>query len=243
MDRPAHRLVAAEAEADVRHPARDPRVRQGGLDDPRRLDEVDGIVVVFLDPRRHGEDIGVEDDVLGRKTDLVHQDIVGAGADLDLACGRIGLSNLVKGHDHDGGPVAQAFDRLFAELGLSRLHRDGIDDRLALDAFQTRLDHLPFGAVDHHRHPGDVGLGRDQVEEGDHGRLRIQQALVHVDVDDRGPGLDLLAGDVERCAIVALNDQLPEFGRAGDVRPLADVDEGGSHADSFHADERLYSRA
>ena len=229
MDRPPHRLIAPEAEADVRNPARHPRIGQGGLDRPRRLDEVDGIVVVFLDPRRHGEDIGVEDDVLGREADLVHQDAIGAGADLDLSRGRIGLAHLVKGHDHDGRAVAQAFDRLFAELGLAGLHRDRIDDRLALDAFQARLDHLPFGAVDHQRHPGDVGLGRDQVEEGDHGLLRVEQALVHIDVDDGRAGLDLLPGDGQGGGIVAVDHQLLESGRAGDVGAFTDVDEGGSH--------------
>ena len=184
---------------------------------------------MFLDPRRHGEDIGVEDDVLGREADLVDEDAIGAGADLDLARGRIGLAHLVERHDDDGSPIAQAFDRLFAELGLAHLHRDRIDDRLALDAFQPRLDHLPFGAVDHHGHPGDVGLGRDQVQEGDHGRLRVEQALVHIDVDDRGPGLDLLTRDSEGGGVVAVDDQLLEFGRAGDIGPLTDVDEGGSH--------------
>ncbi len=184
---------------------------------------------MLLDPRRHGEDIGVEDDVLGREADLVDQDVVGAGADLDLAGGRVGLAHLVEGHDHDGGAVAQAFDRMIAEGLLALLHADRVDDGLALDALQARLDHLPFGAVDHHRHAGDVGLGRDQVEEGPHGDGAVQQALVHVDVDDLGAGLDLLAGDVERGGIVALDHQLAEFGRAGDVGPFADVDEGGAH--------------
>ena len=78
------------------------------LDAPRRLDEVDGVVVVLLDPRRHGEDVGIEDDVLGREADLVDQDAIGAGADLDLAGGGVGLALLVEGHDHHGGAVAQA---------------------------------------------------------------------------------------------------------------------------------------
>jgi hypothetical protein len=89
---------------------------------------------------------------------------------------------------------------------------------------QARLDHLPLGAVDHHRHAGDVGLGRDQVEEGDHGLLRIEQALVHVDVDDGGAGLDLLARDRQGGGIVAVDDQLLELGRAGDVRAFTDVE-------------------
>ena len=35
--------------------------------------------------------------------------------------------------------------------------------------------------------------------------------------------------DAQRLGIVALRDQLTELGRAGDIRPLADVDEDGAH--------------
>ena len=52
---------------------------------PRRLDEVDAVVVVLLDAGRDGEDVRVEDDVLGRKAGLFGQQLVGARADRDLA--------------------------------------------------------------------------------------------------------------------------------------------------------------
>ena len=163
VDGAAHRLVAAEAEGDVRHPARDARVGQGLLDAGGRLDEVDGVVVVLRDPGRHGEDVGVEDDVLGRKADLVDEDAVGPLADGHLAVGGVGLALLVEGHDHHRGAVAQALAGLVAESVLAFLHRDRIDDGLALHALQPRLDHLPLGGVDHDRHAGDVGLGGDQL--------------------------------------------------------------------------------
>ena len=108
-------------------------------------------------------------------------------------------------------------------------------DSSKFSVIETGLDDLPFRAVDHHRHAGDVGLGRDQVEEGPHGDDAVQQAFVHVDVDDLGARLDLLAGDVKRRAVVALDHQFAEFGRAGDVGPFADVDEG----DFRHQRERL----
>ena len=54
---------------------------------------------------------------------------------------------------------------------------------------------------------------------------RVEHALVHVDVDDLGAVLDLLARDVERGLVVAVQDQARELGRAGDVGALADVDE------------------
>ena len=52
---------------------------------PRRLDEVDAVIVVLLDAGGDGEDVRVEDDVLGRKAGLLGQQLVGARADLDLA--------------------------------------------------------------------------------------------------------------------------------------------------------------
>ena len=92
------------------------------LDRPRRLDEVDRVVVVLLHPRRHGEDVGIEDDVLGREADLVRQQTVGARADLHLAVAGVGLALLVEGHHHHRRAVAQAAPRLLEELRLALLH-------------------------------------------------------------------------------------------------------------------------
>ena len=85
VHRRAHRLVAAEGEGEVGDAARDMRVRQVLPDPAHRLDEVDAVVVVLLDAGGDGEDVGVEDDVLGREADLLGEDAVGPRADLDLA--------------------------------------------------------------------------------------------------------------------------------------------------------------
>jgi hypothetical protein len=47
---------------------------------------------VLLDTGGDGEDVRVEDDVFGGKADLLGQDVVGAGADLDLARLGVGLA-------------------------------------------------------------------------------------------------------------------------------------------------------
>ena len=62
--------------------------------------------VVLLDPGRDGEDVRVEDDVLGREADLVDEQPVRALADRDLALDRLRLALLVEGHDDDAGAVA-----------------------------------------------------------------------------------------------------------------------------------------
>ncbi len=114
---------------------------------------------------------------------------------------------------------------MLLELLDAFLHRDRVDDALALDALEARLDHFPLGGVDHDRHAGDVRLAGNQIEEGHHGLLRIQHAFVHVDVDHLGAGLDLLQRDFQRLGVVVLADQASEFGRTGDVGALTDVDE------------------
>src|SRR3546814_4852863 len=98
VDRLAHDLVAAERERDVGDAAGDVAVGQGPADDLRRLDEVDRVVVVLLHAGGDGEDVGVEDDVLGREADLLGADLVGARAELDLAFAGIGLAMFVEGN-------------------------------------------------------------------------------------------------------------------------------------------------
>ena len=96
---------------------------------------------------------------------------------------------------------------------------------------QAGLDHLPLRAVDHDRHARDLGLAGDQVQEAHHRRLAVEHRLVHVDVDDLGAVLDLLARDAERLLELAVEDQARERLRAGDVGALADVDEQRAGAD------------
>ncbi len=221
----AHRLVAAERERQVGYAAGDVNVRQVRPDPARRLDEGDTVTVVLLHPGGDGENVGIEDDVLGREAHLSDQNVVGALGDRALALQRVGLALLVEGHDHHGGAVAAHDLGMFDERRLALLHRDRIHHRLALQALEPRLDHREFRRVDHHRHARDVGLGRDQVEEGRHRLLGIEQALVHVDVDDLRAVLHLVAGDGQRRCVVARGDELAELGRAGDVGALAHVDE------------------
>ncbi len=225
VDGLAHRVVAAERERHVGHAARSQGIGQVVADVGAGLDEVDGVVVVLLDTGGDGEDVRVEDDVFRREADFVDQDVVAALADLALARGGVGLADLVEGHHHHGGAVALAQAGVVLELLDAFLHRNRVDDALALDALQARLDHLPLGGVDHDRHPGDIRLAGDQVEEADHGGLGVEHPFVHVDVDHLGAGLDLLQGDFQRLGVVFLADQPGELGGAGDVGALADVDE------------------
>jgi hypothetical protein len=231
VDRLAHRLVAAEREADVGYAAGNVAQGKAPAQFAGGLDEGDGVPVVLVDAGRDREHVGVEDDVFGREPDAGGQQRVGAGADADLAFDGVGLAVLVEGHHHHRRAVPAHQPRLAQELAFALLERDRVDDALALQALETGLDHLPLRGVDHHRDPGDVGLGGDQLQEVDHRLLRVEQALVHVHVQHLGAGLDLLARDRDRLVQPALLDQLAEAGAAGDVGPLADVDEVGPWRD------------
>ena len=121
--------------------------------------------------------------------------------------------------------MAQAELGLLDELLLALFQRNGVHNRLALKALQPGLDHRPFGGIDHHRNAGDIGLGGDQIEEGDHRLFRVEQPLIHVDVDHLRASFHLVAGHIERRRIVVGLNQLAELGRSGDVGPLTDIHE------------------
>ena len=218
-------FVAAEREGEVGDAAGNLRAGTPLLDAGHGLDERLGEVCVLLHPGSDGEDVRVEDDVLGREADLVHEQPVGALADLDLAVGRLGLALLVEGHHHNPGAVPAHLAGLGEEVLLPLLEAEGVDDPLALDALEPRLEHRPARAVHHDRQARHLGLGGDQVEEGCHGRLGIEEVGVHVHVEEVRPAAHLVESDVERALEVVSLDQAPEPRRARDVRALADHDE------------------
>jgi len=211
VHRLAHGIVAAEGEGDVRDAARDAGAGEGFLDDPGRLEEIDGVMVVLLDARGDGQYVRVEDDVLRRETRAVDQETVGAGADADFLIACRGLALLIKGHHHRGGTIAAQERGAAQELLLPVLERDRVHDALALQALQARLEHGPLRAVQHDRHARDVGLDGDQVEELHHRGLAVDQGLVDVDVDHHGPVVHLLAGDLEGGVPVGGLDGLRKF--------------------------------
>ena len=226
VDRLAHRVVAAEGEGDVAHAAGDLHVRQQFLDLPRGLDEVHAVAGVLLHARADGQNVRVEDDVGRLHARLFRQQLVGPAGDADLVLDRHRLPLFVEHHHHAGRAVLPHQPRVGQELILALLEADGIDDRLPLHALQPRFQHGPTRTVDHYGHAGDVRFGGDQVEELGHHLRAVQQALVHVHVDDVGPALDLLPGDGHRLGQIAFADKPGKPLRAGDVRPLADHREG-----------------
>ena len=77
MDRFPYEVVAAERERQVADAAADLHTRTGGLDDPRRFDEVDGVFVVLLESGCDRQDVRVDDDVERIEPDSFDQEPVG----------------------------------------------------------------------------------------------------------------------------------------------------------------------
>ena len=198
---------------------------QVGLDPARGVDEVEGVVVVLLHTGGHGEDVGVEDDVFGRKANFVHQHAVGALADADLFFVGRGLAFFIEGHHHYGCSVLEHGCCVVAKLLFAFFQRDGIDDAFALKALEPGLDDLPFGGVDHEGDLGDLRLAGQQLQVARHGGDAVDHALVHADVEDVGSVLHLLPGDADRFFEFAFLDQLGEVRRTGHVGSLANHDE------------------
>ena len=119
-------------------------VRAARPDFTRGLDEIDAVIIMFLNPRRNREDVGIEDDILRREANP-GQEFVGALANLDFARPGVGLALFVERHDDDCRAIGHAFAGMVEELVLAFFHADRIDDRLARDAFEPRFDHRPFG--------------------------------------------------------------------------------------------------
>ena len=224
VNRFAHRVVATKRKTHVGDATRDLGAGQVLLDPARRVDEVDRVVVVLLDAGGNGEDIGVEDDVFRWEVDLVHQNPVGALADANLALITVGLALFVKRHHHGGRAITTQQAGLALELVHPFLHADRIHHRLALHTAQPGFDHTPLGGVDHHRHPGNIGLGGNQVEEAHHGGLAVEHGLVHVDVDDLRAVFHLLARHGQRLLELAVQNHAGKDFGTGDIGALTDVD-------------------
>src|SRR5215470_6008544 len=134
MHRLADRLVATERERKVRDAAGDMHAWQFAANRARSLKKGDGIVIMFFDSGRNREDVGIEDDVLRRKADVVDQDLVGTLANRHFARGAVGLTAFVKRHDDHGSAVAPDQFRLADERGLALFERNRVDDPFALQA-------------------------------------------------------------------------------------------------------------
>ena len=170
--------------------------------------EIVAVVGVLFNARCHGKNVRVKNNVFGRKADFFGQNFVRTRTDVNFALIAVRLAFLIERHHDHGRAIAATELRVADKFGDAFLHRDGIDNRLALNALETSFDHAPLRAVDHDRHARNIGLRRDQIHESRHGGLRVEHRLVHVDIDDLRAAFNLLSRDGKPGIIVAVQNQL-----------------------------------
>ena len=226
--------VATEREREVADTTAHVGSRQILVNPFRSTDKLHGIVVVLLHTRCDGEHVRVEDDVERIHAQLVHQQAVSTPGYLDAALIGSSLSHFVEAHHHHGSAIAHHVPGMRKEHLLALLQTDGIDDALALAAFQSSQDHLPFRGVYHHRNLGYLRLSRYHIEEVHHLSLRIQQSVVHVDVYHGSSVSHLLACDTDGFLITFFVNQTQELPATSHVTALTHVYEpAGIHRQMY----------
>ena len=243
MHRFAHDVVAAERERQIADPAADLDAGTGRLDDPRRFDEVDRVGVVLFETGRDRQNVRIENDVGGIESGPLGEQPVRALADRDLPLDGVRLALFVERHHHHAGAEPADDRRLVQEVAFAFLEADRVDDRLALHALETGENHRPFRAVDHERHAGDLGLGRDVVQEFGHRALGIEHAFVHVDVDQVRAATHLVERHPCGFRVLLGSNQPRESCRAGDVGALPDHLKVGVGANRQRLEARELSKS
>ena len=138
------------------------------------------MVVVGFDPGADGEDIGIEDDVVGVEVESVRAPLA-ALAHRSAPLQRIRLPVLVEGHDHDRRAIALAQAACSREFLRPGLQADGIDYRLPGMHFSPAsiTVHLEESTVMGTR--AMSGSEAIRLRNRTSGLLGIEHALIHVD--------------------------------------------------------------
>ena len=99
-------VVTAERERDVRHTTGNHCMWKFAFDICNGVDEIESIVVVFINTSSNGKDVRVENNIFRRKTHLVDKNMIGATTDFYLTFTSIRLPYFVKGHNDNGSTIA-----------------------------------------------------------------------------------------------------------------------------------------
>ena len=218
-------VVAAERERQVTDTAADVGAGQVLVYPTGSADEVGSIAVVLLHTRSNGQYIGVEDNIERIHANALGQNPICTLGNLNTTLIARGLTLFVEAHHDDGSAVAHTVAGMTDEDVLTLFQRDAIDDALALHALQALDDDIPLRGVNHDGHAGNVGLSSDGVKKIHHLLAGVQQAVVHVDVDDQGAVVHLFAGYRDGLVVLLLLDESQELARAGHVTAFTHVGE------------------
>ena len=188
------------------------------------LNEVNGIIIVFLDTCSNSQYIRVEDDIVRIKAHLFSQDAISTSAHFNLTFVSICLTFLIESHDYSSSTQLLYHSGTFYKNPLSFLQRNGIDDRLSLQTFQACLYDFPLGRVYHNRNTGNLRFGHDEIQESLHFFLGIQQAVIHIHIDDQGSIFYLFTGNTQCFFVVLFVNQAEEFTGTSHIASLTYID-------------------
>ena len=218
-------VVPSKRKGNIADPATHTAMGKVILHPTGRLNEVKGIAPMFLHSCGHWKNIQVEDDVLWGKFHFVDQNIIGPFGNFLTAFQGIGLAHFIKGHHDHGSTISLDELCMVHKLFFTFFQADGIHHAFALYHLQSRLDDLPFGAIDHDGHTGNIGFGNDQVQEPDHSFFSIDQSIIHVHVDDLGASFHLISCNVKRLIELFFFDQPQKPFGTGHIGTLPHIDE------------------
>ena len=191
----------------------------------RSTDKIQRIGIMLLHTRSNSQHVGVEDDILRQETHLVNQQPVGPFCYFYPALIRGSLSLFVEAHHHHGSTHALHVACMTQKHLLTLFQGDGVHDTLALHTLQASHNHIPLTGINHHRHTGNIRLRSYQVQEMHHLCLRIQQSVIHIDIDDHGTILHLFACYLQSLLVALLLNQSQELTGTGHVTAFAHIDE------------------
>ena len=217
-------IIATEREWQVTYPSAYMRSGKILLYPTGRFDKINSIIIMFLNSRSHSQHIGIEDDIIRIKADLLRQDTIGTRTNFNLPFKRISLSLFVESHHHRCSSQLLNQTGMFYKFLLSLFQWYGIDDRLTLQTLQSGFYHLPLRRINHHRNTCNIGFRHHQIQENSHLFLGIQQPVVHIDINDQSTVFHLLACDAQCLFVFLFVYQTKELTGTGHVAAFAYID-------------------
>ncbi len=101
-----HARIPAKREANIGDASTDVGTGQIFTDPPCRFEEINGIASMLIHSRGHRENIGVEDDVFRRESNMFGEQRIGAVANFNPTLIIVGLPLFVKRHDDGCGTIS-----------------------------------------------------------------------------------------------------------------------------------------
>ena len=188
----AHGIITTEGKGDIGDSARYFRAGEVVFNPLSSIKEIDGVVIMLLDPCGYGEDVRIKNNIVGIKSYFIDKDTVGALADADFFLIGGGLTVFIKGHNHGGGTIFHDGAGMVFKGFLSFFQGDGINNPFTLEAFQSCFDDFPLGGINGDGNLGDIGFTLHELKEARHHLSAIDKAIVKADINDGSPIVDLL---------------------------------------------------